>query len=118
MAVLFGILIIFASVIITAIAIQSMQNFAAGSSFFQSDIQAQIQGMTFSMLIPIAFGLILVIYGAWPQQEIPITTQTATQPQAQQVIQKEVAVEKIRCAYCNTLYDAALDKCPYCGAAH
>jgi hypothetical protein len=118
MAVLFGILIIFASVIITAIAIQSLQSFAAGSYFFQSDIQAQIQDIELSILIPIAFGTILILYGAWPQQEIPITTQPATQSQAQQVIQKEVVVEKIRCAYCNTLYDATLDRCPYCGAAH
>jgi uncharacterized membrane protein len=119
-AVLFGIFIVFAGIIVTALAIQSMQDFAANSPFFQSDMQAQIQGITLAALVPVAFGLILIIYGAWPQQEIPITSQPTptTQPEVQQVIEKEVVIVKIRCAYCNTLYDATLDRCPYCGATH
>ena len=116
-AIVFGILIIFASIILAAIAIQSLQSFAADSYFFQSETQTQIQDIELSILIPIAFGTILIVYGAWPQQEIPVTTQPLTQPEIQQVIEKEIVAPKIRCAYCNTLYDATLDRCPYCGAA-
>jgi uncharacterized membrane protein YwzB len=117
MAVLIGFLIIFASIILAAITIQSLQSFAADSYFFQSDIQTQIQDIELLILIPIAFGTILILYGAWPQPEIPLTTQPTRQPEIQQVIEKEVVVAKTRCAYCNTLYDATLDRCPYCGAA-
>jgi hypothetical protein len=36
------------------------------------------------------------------------------------VIEKEIIREivKIRCPYCNNLYDEKLDKCPHCGAKH
>ena len=45
----------------------------------------------------------------------------STQPENQTVIrEKEIIREivKIRCPYCNNLYDEKLDKCPYCGAKH
>jgi hypothetical protein len=118
MAIVIGFLIIFSSVVTAAIAIRSMQDFANGSPFFQTDVQAQIQGITLMVLVPVAFGIIMILYGAWPQKETPISTEPMTQPEAQQVIQKEVVVVKVRCAYCNTLYDATLDRCPYCGATH
>jgi hypothetical protein len=116
MAIVIGFLVIFASVIMAAVAIHSMQDFAGNSPFFQTDVQAQIQGITLMVLIPVAFGIIMILYGAWPQKETSISTGPMTQPEFQQVIQKEVVVVKIRCAYCNTLYDATLDRCPYCGA--
>jgi H+/Cl- antiporter ClcA len=120
MAIAIGFLIVLASVIGAAIVIRSMQDFASNSPFFQTDVQSQIQNVTLMMLVPIAFGIILILYGAWPQKETPMSTaptnQPMTQPEVQQVIQKEVVVVKIRCAYCNTLYDDTLDRCPYCGA--
>jgi rubrerythrin len=45
----------------------------------------------------------------------------STQPENQTVIrEKEIIREivKIRCPYCNNLYDEKLDKCPNCGARH
>lgn len=38
----------------------------------------------------------------------------------QPVIEKEIIREivKIRCPYCNSVYDEKLDKCPNCGARH
>jgi hypothetical protein len=46
-----------------------------------------------------------------------IPTKPGNQPA---VIEKEIIREivKIRCPYCNNLYDEKLDKCPHCGAKH
>ena len=118
MAVIFGFVIIFASIIMVANSIRSLQDFAANSPFpFQTDIQSEIQSMELALLIPIVFGAVIILYGAWPEKEVEIPTEPTPQPEVREVIQKEV-IAKIRCSYCNTMYDATLDRCPYCGAAH
>jgi hypothetical protein len=118
LAVIFGFVIIFASIIMVANSIRSLQDFAANSPFpFQTDVQGEIQSMELAVLIPIAFGAVIIFYGAWPEKEVEIPTEPTPQPEVREVIQKEV-IAKIRCSYCNTLYDATLDRCPYCGAAH
>jgi rubrerythrin len=33
-----------------------------------------------------------------------------------EIIKEKEVVVKIRCSYCNNLYDETLDKCPHCGA--
>lgn len=117
-AIIFGLLIIFASIIMVANSIRSLQDFAANSPFpFQTDVQSEIQSMELAVLIPIAFGVVIILYGAWPEKEVEMPTEPAPQSEVREVIQKEVVV-KIRCSYCNTLYDATLDRCPYCGATH
>ena len=117
-AVIFGFLIIFASIITVVNSIRSLQDFAANSLFpFQTDVQSEIQGMELTLLILIAFGAVIILYGAWPEKEVEMSTEPTPQPEIREVIQKEIIV-KIRCSYCNTLYDATLDRCPYCGAAH
>ncbi len=39
---------------------------------------------------------------------------TASQPQVQQIVIREVV--KVKCQYCGTLMDSTLPKCPNCGA--
>lgn len=118
LAVIFGLVIIFASIIMVANSIRSLQDFAANSAFpFQTDVQNEIQSMELALLIPIAFGIVIILYGAWPEKEVEMPTEPKPQPEVREVIQKEVIV-KIRCSYCNTLFDATLDRCPYCGATH
>lgn len=42
--------------------------------------------------------------------------------QSEVTVQKELEIRteivKLRCAYCNTLYDQTLDRCPQCGGTH
>lgn len=67
-------------------------------------------------LFPIIIGVVVLIYGLLPREEIEMEPQLPSAPPVvQEVIQKEVVV-KIRCSYCGTLYDETLDKCPNCGA--
>ncbi len=67
-------------------------------------------------LFPIIIGVVLLIYGLLPREEVEMEAQLPPAPPVvREVIQKEVVV-KIRCSYCGTLYDETLDKCPNCGA--
>lgn len=66
-------------------------------------------------LFPIIIGVVVLIYGLLPRQEVGMEAQLPSAPPVvREVIQKEVVV-KIRCSYCGTLYDETLDKCPNCG---
>jgi len=80
---------------------------------------------TFETLFFIAFFLILgIIIFTWIMTFIRAlrgknTTLDQQTTQNEQVItQKEIIREvvKIRCPYCNGLYDETLDTCPHCGA--
>ena len=67
-------------------------------------------------LFPLIIGVVLLIYGLLPREEVAMETQPPfAPPVVREVIQTEVVV-KIRCSYCGTLYDETLDKCPNCGA--
>lgn len=51
-------------------------------------------------------------------EAVPQASLAPQQPITKEVIrEKEIIYEivKVRCPYCNTLYDATYDKCPYCG---
>jgi hypothetical protein len=36
-------------------------------------------------------------------------------PSVREIIREKEVIVKIRCQYCNNVYDETLDKCPYCG---
>ena len=38
-----------------------------------------------------------------------------TRARAKEIIREKEVIIKIRCPYCDKLYDETLDKCPYCG---
>jgi hypothetical protein len=67
-------------------------------------------------LFPIIIGVVVLIYGLLPREEVEMVAQPPSAPPViREVIQTEVVV-KIRCSYYGTLYDETLDKCPNCGA--
>lgn len=67
-------------------------------------------------LFPIIIGVVVLIYGLLPREEIEMQPQLPSAPPVvREVIRTEVVV-KIRCNYCGTLYDETLGKCPNCGA--
>jgi RNA polymerase subunit RPABC4/transcription elongation factor Spt4 len=39
-----------------------------------------------------------------------------TRARAKEIMKEKEVIVKIRCAYCNNLYNETLDKCPHCGA--
>jgi ABC-type bacteriocin/lantibiotic exporter with double-glycine peptidase domain len=56
------------------------------------------------------------------QQQLRETASTLqeTQPaketqQVREIIREKEVIVKIRCSFCNNLYDETLDKCPHCG---
>lgn len=70
----------------------------------------QLTSILFPM-IPVVFGIVLVIVGALPGKSFESIFQVP-----QPVVVKETVRVKVRCQYCGGLYDETLDKCPNCGA--
>jgi hypothetical protein len=86
---------------------------ASVPSWARSDFQSFDMVPT---LFPIIIGVVMLICGLLPSEEVEVKAQPPSPPPVvQEVIQKQVIV-KIRCSYCGTLYDETLDKCPNCGA--
>jgi len=76
----------------------------------------------------IIFAVIAFVLFAWfarmgqkSMRETVMSAESTENSENQPVIrEKEIIREivKIRCPYCNSLYDEKLDKCPNCGARH
>jgi len=68
-------------------------------------------------------GGLIAMYGASPTKEEKSATMLEpelpepkpAQKMREEIVRKEVIV-KIRCRYCNYVYDETLDSCPHCGA--
>lgn len=75
--------------------------------------------LMFIIFVVVIFTLLALI-ARYGKKAIGQTTLSAEVSQNQPVIEKEIIREiiKIRCPYCNGLYDEKLDKCPNCGARH
>ena len=66
-------------------------------------------------------GLFLTICGALPSrahdEPSAKSSDVSDAVRREEIIRKEVIV-KIRCGYCNAVFDETLDRCPHCGANH
>lgn len=71
--------------------------------------------LMFIIFVVVIFTL-LALVARYGKKSMGQTTMSREASQNQPVIEKEIIREiiKIRCPYCNGLYDEKLDKCPDC----
>jgi len=100
--------------------------FTFGILLILGGILELVQGYAFILDIPsievflfMTVGLFLTIYGALPSrahdEPSAKSSDVSDVVRREEIVRKEVIV-KIRCRYCNAVFDETLDRCPHCGA--